>query len=84
MYGAQSLKQIQDDGFVALHEQLEHDATGELRDRLTAELREAARDIEAALGEKPGKDQAEVLRELLGAVRLGEDVLGQVWDSFRR
>jgi len=84
MYAARSHKQIPDDGFVALHEQLEHDATGELRDRLAAELREAARDIEAALGEKPGKDQAEVLRDLLGAVKLGEDVLGQVWDSFRR
>jgi hypothetical protein len=65
-----------------LDEQLRRDVTGELRDKLVAELRTAASDIEAALERRPAPEQAEILRGLLGAVGLSECVLMEAWISL--
>jgi len=67
---------------VTLNEQLARDASGTLRDEMLDELAIAAQDIEAALeGQCPSSD-AQVLRNLLGALRIGESVVAQVWHSF--
>lgn len=65
-----------------LDEQLRRDVSGELRDKLVAELRAAAGDIDAALERRPAPEQAQVLRGLLGAVGLSECVLVEVWNSL--
>ncbi len=65
-----------------LHEQLEHDESGTLRDRLLDELVVAVLDIEAVLGPKTDAIQGEVLRNLLRAVELSERVVQEVWESF--
>jgi hypothetical protein len=65
-----------------LNAQLERDQSGKLRDQLLDELAVAAQDIEAALADKQTPEQARVLRNLLQAVKLGESMVVQVWDSF--
>lgn len=75
-------EEAQESTQIVLNEQLECDRTGELRDRLSDELHVAAAEIEAALGGKPDPAQAEMLKELLAAVRLGDSVLGEVWKAF--
>jgi hypothetical protein len=65
-----------------LNEQLARDPAGKLRDEVLDELAVAAQDIEAALEGRPAAAQAEVLSNLLGAIRLGEIIVAQVWDSF--
>jgi hypothetical protein len=65
-----------------LNAQLERDESGTLRDQLLDELAVAAQDIEAALSDKPSAEQRRVLRNLLRAVRLGESIVVQVWESF--
>lgn len=67
---------------LALNEQLESDKTGELRDRLIAELQVAADEIKAALGGGPAETEAAVLKGLLEAVKCGEGVLVEVWNGF--
>ena len=65
-----------------LNEQLARDASGKLRDEVLDELAIAAQDIEAALGSQCPPGDAQVLRDLLGALRTGESVVAQVWHSF--
>jgi hypothetical protein len=65
-----------------LNEQLARDPQGRLRDAVLDELAIATRDIETALqGQVVGKD-AQVLRDLLDAIRVGEAVVTEVWHSF--
>ncbi len=68
--------------FPALNEQLERDVSGELRDRLTTELREAVRSIDAALAAGPPETAARVLRPLREAAQVAERVLSEVWHSL--
>ena len=78
MYEPQSDESVQ----LVLNERLECDASGELRKQLIEELQMATQDIGAALDERPGAAQVEVLHNLLEAVRLSECILMEVWDSF--
>jgi len=82
MYRTQTQDQSDEGGQAALDKCLEGDAQGKLRDQLLDEMRSAEQDIEAALAAKPVTVVAEVLRNLLGAVRLGEGVLAETWHSF--
>ncbi len=82
MYNMQANAVEQEEAQAALNQQLEHDSTGELRDRWVDELMDAARAIEAALAGRPPAGDTEVLRDLLDAVRLGERVLLDVWNSL--
>ena len=66
---------------VTLNEQLLRDSTGEFRDEVLDELAVAAQEIELALEGDVGEANARVLRELLAAVRLGETVVIQTWES---
>jgi hypothetical protein len=65
-----------------LERQLERDESGELRDQLFGELHGAAVDIESALARKPDSSQMKLLQPLLGAVRLSQDLVLEVWDSL--
>jgi hypothetical protein len=65
-----------------LNDQLARDASGALRDEVLDELAIAAQDIEAALEGQCAPSDAQVLRDLLGALRVGESVVAQVWNSF--
>jgi hypothetical protein len=65
-----------------LNDQLAQDTTGKLRDEVLDELAVAAQELEMALeGPVSGAD-AKVLRDLLEAVRLGEAIVTQAWQSF--
>jgi len=80
MYAAEAHTGIQ----VVLNERLEQDDDGTLRDRLTDELLLAGEEIERALiGPLPPADVA-VLKGLLEAVRLSENVVWDVWHAFHR
>lgn len=76
--GANSLRGSE----ATLNEQLARDASGKLRDEVLDELAIAAQDIEAALGGPCAPSDAQVLGDLLGALRIGESVVAQVWHSF--
>jgi len=65
-----------------LNDQLARDASGTLRDEVLDELAIATQDIEAALEGQCAPSDAQVLRDLLGALRVGESVVAQVWNSF--
>jgi hypothetical protein len=82
MYRMQAQEQSDEGGQAALDKRLEGDAQGRLRDQVLDEMRSAGQDIEMALAAKPATAVAEVLRNLLGAVRLGERVVAETWDSF--
>jgi hypothetical protein len=74
--------EAQDSIHVVLNEQLERDASGELRDRLTDELQVAATEIKEALGGGPALADAAVLKGLLEAVGLCEQAVVDVWKAF--
>jgi hypothetical protein len=78
MDGAASLRGSE----ATLNEQLARDETGKLRDDVLDELAVAAQDIETALCGKLTPKDAEVLRELLGAIRIGATVVSELWHSF--
>jgi hypothetical protein len=82
MYQTQTQDQSDEGGQAALDKRLEGDVQGRLREQLLDEMRSAERDIEIALAAKPATAVAEVLQNLLGAVRLGERVVAETWDSF--
>jgi hypothetical protein len=65
-----------------LGRQLERDESGEVRDRLFGELHSATQDIETALARKPDAAQMKILPPLLQAVKLSQDIIFQMWDSF--
>jgi hypothetical protein len=67
---------------VPLNERLAGDGGGALRDELLDELAVAAVDIEVALGRESDAAQAQMLRNLLQAVRLGEGVVAEAWNSL--
>jgi hypothetical protein len=67
-----------------LDRQLARDASGELRDQMLDELALAAQDIEAALGGKLDATTAQVLGNLLRAVRTSERVVTEGWRSLRK
>ncbi len=64
-----------------LNEQLLRDTSGKLRDQILDELAVAAQDVETALDGNPAASRAEVLRNLLDAIRLGESIVAEVWNS---
>jgi hypothetical protein len=64
-----------------LNEQLARDCSGKLRDEVLDELAVAAQDIEASLEAGPDEANERVLRDLLAALRLGESIVAQVWQS---
>jgi len=65
-----------------LNEQLARDSSGKLHEEVLDELAVAAQEIELTLagGGLPEGD-AQVLRDLLEAVRLGETIVTQTWKS---
>ena len=65
---------------VTLNEQLLRDTQGALRDQVLDELALAAQEIELALEAKSNGANAQVLRDLLAAVRLGETVVAETWE----
>jgi hypothetical protein len=66
---------------VTLNEQLVRDTQGRLRDEVLDELAVATQEIEVALEGKLSEAHARVLRDLLEAVRLGETIVAQTWES---
>lgn len=67
-----------------LDKQLARDASGELRDQMLDELALAAQDIEAALGGKVDATTAQVLGNLLRAVKTSEGVVTDGWRSLQK
>lgn len=67
-----------------LDKQLARDSSGELRDQMLDELALAAQDIEAALGGKLDATAAQVLGNLLRAVKTSERVVTEGWRSLQR
>jgi hypothetical protein len=67
---------------VPLNVRLAGDGAGALRDEFLDELAVAAVDIETALGRESDAAQAQMLRNLLQAVRLGEGVVAEAWNSL--
>jgi hypothetical protein len=65
---------------VTLNEQLVRDTQGKLRDEVLDELAVAAQEIEQVLESRSGEAHAQVLRDLLEAVRLGEVIVAQTWE----
>jgi hypothetical protein len=65
---------------VTLNEQLLRDSDGTLRDQVLDELALAAQEIELALGARLNETNAQVLRALLAAVRVGETVVAETWE----
>jgi len=65
-----------------LNEQLARDPAGQLRDEVLDELAVAVEAIHAALeeGHVP-QEQERVLVDLLAAIRLGETVVTETWNS---
>lgn len=64
-----------------LNEQLARDTSGKLLDEVLDELSVAAATIESALEDNPGATNTRVLRDLLAAIRLGESIVTQTWNS---
>jgi hypothetical protein len=69
---------------VTLNEQLLRDNDGTLRDQVLDELALAAQEIELALGARLNEVNARVLRDLLAAVRLGENIVAETWELAHR
>ena len=67
-----------------LDKQLARDSSGELRDRMLDELALAAQDIETALGGKLDATAAQVLGNLLRAVKTSERVVIEGWRTLRK
>jgi hypothetical protein len=67
-----------------LDKQLARDASGELRDQMLDELALAEQDIEAALGGKLDATTAQVLGNLLRAVRTSQCVVTEGWRSLQK
>jgi hypothetical protein len=67
-----------------LDKQLARDSAGELRDQMLDELALAAQDIEAALGGKVDATTAQVLGNLLRAVKTSEHVVTDGWRSLQK
>jgi hypothetical protein len=67
-----------------LDKQLARDESGELRDQMLDELALAAQDIEAALGGKLDATAAQVLGNLLRAVRTSERVVTEGWRALQK
>jgi len=65
-----------------LDDQLAEDASGQLRDSLLDELFLAANHLETVLADGCERDEAEMLRKLLGAVRVAETVVSDAWRAF--
>lgn len=82
MYVMQAEEAARPEGGPALNEQLERDTSGQLRERLAGELRQAAGSIDSALGTGATQDEARVLRPLREAIQLAERVLIETWHSF--
>ena len=66
----------------ALIDQLTADVSGRRLAEILEELTVAGAAIEAALLEAPRSADTPVLRELLGAVRLGESLVMETWNSL--
>jgi hypothetical protein len=65
-----------------LNEQLARDSSGKLQEQVLDELAVAAQEIELTLaGNDLPEGDAQVLRDLLDAVRLGESIVTQTWQS---
>lgn len=64
-----------------LNEQLARDTSGKLRDEVLDELAVAAETLEAALDGPTNEANAKVLQDLLEAVRLGETLVTETWNS---
>jgi hypothetical protein len=67
-----------------LDKQLARDQSGKLRDQMLDELALAAQDIEAALEGKLDAAAAEVLGNLLRAVRTSERVVTEGWRTLQK
>lgn len=67
-----------------LNQRLAADGAGALRDQLLDELALAGADIETALRSEADATQTQVLRELLQALRLGEGVVAETWESLHK
>lgn len=67
-----------------LDKQLARDSSGELRDQMLDELALAAQDIEAALEGKPDATAAQVLGNLLRAVKASERVVTEGWRALQK
>jgi hypothetical protein len=64
-----------------LNDQLARDTSGKLRDEVLDELAVAADTIEVALDGNVSETNARVLRDLLAAIRLGETIVTETWNS---
>ena len=64
-----------------LNEQLARDTSGKLLDEVLDELSVAAATIESALEDTPSAPNARVLQDLLAAIRLGESLVTETWNS---
>jgi hypothetical protein len=64
-----------------LNEQLARDTSGKLLDEVLDELSVAAATIESALEDNPNAADARVLRDLLTAIRSGESLVTETWNS---
>jgi ABC-type transporter Mla subunit MlaD len=65
-----------------LLDQLTQDPSGRRLAEILEELSVAAATIEAALAESPRSAHTPVLRDLLGAIRLGESLVTETWNSM--
>ena len=62
--------------------QLTEDPSGRRLAEILDELSVAAVAIEAALADSPRSAHTPVLRDLLGAIRLGESLVTETWNSM--
>jgi hypothetical protein len=62
--------------------QLTEDPSGRRLAEILDELSAAAAEIEAALVDSPRSTHTPVLRDMLGAIRLGESLVTETWNSM--
>jgi hypothetical protein len=67
---------------VTLNEQLAQDHSGKLLDEVLSELSVAATTIESALRTDSSAMNKRVLGDLLTAIRLGESLVTETWNSI--
>lgn len=67
---------------VTLNEQLARDTGGKLLDEVLSELSVAAATIESALESDSSATNKRVLGDLLAAIRLGESLVTETWNSI--
>jgi hypothetical protein len=60
------------------------DTTGAARDQLIGELHIAVEQIEAALKTPISSEDSKVLKSLLDAVKLSEQAVLEIWQSFHQ